>query len=268
MTLIDRDIRQLIVNGKMPDSEGQTAICGADESCVTNIGYDLRARGFAKDGKMLESCELNPGESAFVESKEIVGLDKFTIGRVVLKNSRLRMGFTMDAPTYQPGHKTRIYCRLTNITKNALQLNAGEKYVTIIFEQLDNAPEKPYAGTFKDEFDFRGLGDYQSAYISQIQSLDSKVKDLDALEKTIYGNVISVLAVFVAVFTLLNINITMAAASKTVFDFLIYNSSVVGCISALALLMNGMLNKKKAHWSLWLIPITCLVILVVIAFML
>ena len=176
------------------------------------------------------------------------------------------MGLTMDSPTYQPGHKTRIYFRLSNVSKNVIELKAGEKYTTIIFEQLNEAPQKPYAGTFSDEYDFKDLADYESAYTKQIHSLDEKFKDLDALEKTIYGNVISVLAVFVAAFTLLNMNITIASASKSVIDFLIYNLSVVGCISALVLLLNGILNKKKANPLLWLIPIVCLGTLICIAF--
>ena len=39
----------------------------------------------------------------------------------------------------------------------------------LMFEQLDKAPAEQYNGTYQAEFDFKGLGDYKSAYLEQIQ---------------------------------------------------------------------------------------------------
>lgn len=263
MILVDKDIKRFVENA---DGSGDgTFIANGIPDSVTNIGYDLRAGKFWKDKKESNSCRLRPGESVFVGSEEIIQFGNQTVGRVALKNSRIRMGLTMDSPVYQPGHKTRIYFRLSNVSKNIIELEAGQKYVMVIFERLDDAPETLYQGTFSDEFDFKDLADYESVYARQVQDLDEKFKDLDSLEKTIYGNVISVLAIFVAAFTLLNVNVSMAKASKSVIDFLIYNLSVLGCISALVLLMDGILGKKKTRPILWIVPGICLVVLIVIA---
>ena len=264
MILVDKDIEVFVTNGSI-DGCSQTAIKGGRQESVTNIGYDLTTRGFPRAGKMVESVKLNPGESTFVESLEIVAFDNTTVGRPVLKNSRIRMGLTMDAPTYQPGHETRIYFRLTNVSNDLLELSAGEKYVTLIFEQLEQTPNNPYNGTFQDEFDYKGLADYKSSYMDQIQSIDGKVKDLENIEKNIYINVLSILSIFVAVFTLLNVNISLSKASASVVDFLIFNLSTIGSISALALLLGNMLWKKKAHGGLWTLPAACFILLIIIA---
>ncbi len=261
--LVDKNIKVFVANGTHRH-EGETAIIEGAQENITNIGYDLVAGKFAIDGKMADECALNPGESVFVESVETVEFDNLTVGRVSLKNSRLRMGLTLDSPTYQPGHTTKIYFRLTNISKDIIGLEKGQKYATLIFEQLSEEPERPYDGAFQKEFSFKGLADYRSEYIRQIQSLDGKVKDLESLEKSIYANVLAVLAVFVAVFTLLNINISMAKASASIVDFLIFNLSTVGGVSALTLLLAGLLDKKKHLKGLWCIPIICLAALVAI----
>ncbi len=261
--LVDKNIKVFVANGTHWH-EGETAIIGGSPENITNIGYDLVAGKFAVDGKMVDVCALNPGESVFVESVETVEFDNLTVGRISLKNSRIRMGLTLDSPTYQPGHTTKIYFRLTNISKAIIDLEAGQKYATVIFEQLSEEPDSPYDGAFQKEFSFKGLADYKSEYLHQIQSLEGKVKDIESLEKSIYANALAILAVFVAVFTLLNINISMANASASVIDFLIFNLSTVGGVSALALLLSGILDKRKYSKSLWWIPGICLVALVAI----
>lgn len=257
MPLVDKDLKTFLLNGKIADTR-QTAILDGDESCITNIGYDLRADFFAKDGKLVEYCALQPGESVFVQSKEIVSFDTFTSGRVALKNSRIRMGLTLDAPIYQPGHKTKIFFRLTNLSNAELSLEKGKKYAMLLFDQLLQPPEHPYTGAFVDEFSFKGLADYRSEYTSQIKSIDGKLKNLQDVEKNIYANVIAILAVFVAVFTLLNVNIDLVGRAASGLLFLQFNLAVLGSISFLCVLLVFLLRKeaKPSKW-LWLVPACC-----------
>lgn len=267
MLLVDSEIKTFLLNSEI-DGTAQTWIKNGREDCVTNIGYDLRAARFAKNKSMQESCELNPGESVFVESEEVVRFDNNTCGIVSLKNSRIRMGFTLDAPTYQPGHTTKIYFRLTNVSNDVLVLSAGERYAMLMFQQLEKAPEVPYQGAFEKEFSFKGLGDYKSQYAEQIKSIDGKIKDLKTLEKSIYGNVISLLSVFVAVFTLLNVNISLAQGSARRGVFLLFNLAVLGSISFLSLFMDALIHKEKTapKW-LWIFPILCFAAIFVLAFL-
>lgn len=89
MILVDKEIKVFLSNGQICDNENQTAIFDGTEDCITNIGYDLRARGFIKDGEILTHYDLEPGESVFVESFETIHFDNSTCGIVNIKNSRL-----------------------------------------------------------------------------------------------------------------------------------------------------------------------------------
>lgn len=79
MILVDKEIKVFLANGQIGNTDNQTAIFDGSYDCVTNIGYDLRARGFIK------------GESVFVESFETIHFDNSTCGIVNIKNSRLRL---------------------------------------------------------------------------------------------------------------------------------------------------------------------------------
>jgi len=266
--LADKEIFPLLRgNGYVTDGR-ETAIIGGERNKVFSIGYDLTARRFyrSKDG-MLE-CVLLPGESVFAESEEIIAFGVNVAGRVGLRNSRLRMGLSLDAPVYHPGHKTRVYFRLTNISGDAIRLKSGESYASMFFERLSEPPESPYNGSFQDEFDYRNLGDYKSAYSEQIQSLDGKIKTLESIERTVYGNVATILTVFVAVFTILNVNISLAQGGNGAGAYAVFNLSTVGAVSALALLLSHLLpvGGKRCLW-LWAILAVCLLVVLVLAVM-
>lgn len=58
---------------------------------------------------------------------------------------------------------------MSGILCDVLKIEQGAKYAMLMFEQLDKAPAEQYNGTYQAEFDFKGLGDYKSAYLEQIQ---------------------------------------------------------------------------------------------------
>lgn len=265
MILVDKEIKVFLANGQIGNTDNQTAIFEGSEDCVTNIGYDLRAKGFVKDGDLLTHYDLEPGESVFVESVETIHFDNSTCGIVNIKNSRLRLGLSAEAPVYQPGHRTKIYFRVTNLSDKTIVLSAGETYAYIMFEQLIRAPYKTYEGTFQNEFKYTGLANYESVYAEQHRAVKKKLTDLKELEKSIYGNVITIITVFIAVFSLLNINVTLAQNGKTAADFLMYNCSTLGAVSFLAVLLDELLHKteKRSHW-LWLVPIVCFAVVAAI----
>lgn len=262
MILLDKDIKKLLIRSSAEGKKTVPYIENGDESCITNIGYDLRADCFMRDGKTLSECQLEPGESVFVGSKEIIGFSNDLVGRVVLKNSRIRMGLTMDAPVYQPGHITPIYFRLTNISQDEITLEHLEKYATLMFEQLEYSPDKPYNGTFQQEFSFKGLAGYKSKYIDQIQSIGDKVQDIKSLEKSVYSNVITILTIFVAIFTILNVNISLVQQAISGIQVLSYNIIILGAIGFLVALMDEVLHResKNSRHYLWFVPVICFVI--------
>ena len=249
MVLVDHQIEARVDNNGLIDSY--------DKSCLTNIGYDLRVKNFyasRDDEKGVKKVTLLPNESVFVESVETVTVPKDLLAQVVLKNSRIRLGLSLDSPVYQPGHKTRIYFRLTNVSADEITLTEDEKYATVIFEKLAAEPEHPYAGAFKDEFDFRGLGEYKNAYNKQLRELEKKTDDIKALESGIYANVLTILSVFVALFSLVTMNVELIANCATIKHYCVLNALLLGCISFLVALLNTFLRVKKLDSWRTLIP--------------
>ncbi len=260
MIYVDKSIHTFLHNGSLQDTD-QTSITGGDPSCVTNIGYDLRANAFYAEDKHTDSYTLQPGCSVIVESVEIIHFDNDTCGVLNIKNSRIRQGLSIDSPVYQPGHTTRIYFRMTNMSSDSIILSCGEKYAMLMFEQLSDTPDKKYEGTFRDEFAFSGLSGYKDAYGEQIKRIDKKRIDLEELEKSIYGNVITIITVFIAIFSLLNINFGLAEKSAGVISVLVYNLSTLGSISFLSVLLHTLLGTSPRHSPLlWAIPIVCFVL--------
>lgn len=241
MMLVDREITAL----------GPGLIEDFSAECVTNIGYDLRAEQFIVNGQTAASAVLEPGESVFVGTKEKIRLPDDMTGQIVLKNSRIRQGFSMDAPVYQPGHHTRVFFRLTNVSGDEIRLSRGESYTTILFDRLAAAPDRPYSGTFTDEFDFNGMGRYHGIYQEQMRKLEKKTEDIKSLERSIYANVLVILTVFVALFSFLTTNISLLSANADASRFLIYNFVTLGCVSFLAALLNGVISFAKKQWILW-----------------
>ena len=110
------------------------------------------------------------------------------------------------------------------------------------------------------------MADYTSQYADQIKSLDGKINNLKSLEKSIYGNVVTILTIFIAIFTILNVNISLAETAATAKAFLIYNLATLGAISFLGVLMEELIHREgqRKHW-LWLIPGICFLGVVTLA---
>ena len=249
MVIVDHEIMDRVKSENLIDS--------FDDSCLTNIDYDLRAKRFYASSRGEESITLQPNESAFVESVEVVSMPTDMLGRIALKNSRIRQGLSLDAPVYQPGHKTRIYFRLTNVSADTIVLYAGDRYATILFDKLSAEPDQPYHGAFRDEFNYRGLGDYKDLYKRQMRELEKKTDDLKSIENSIYGNVLVILTVFVALFSFLTTNISLAANSASIKQYFVFNGILLGSISFLVALIGMVIKPKRKMWMYWIPAVIC-----------
>lgn len=264
MILVDKQIKERIHQDRLLEN--------CQEAHVMNIGYDLVADQFTNQKQQSSSHYLLvPGDSVFVRTKESVNMPYDLAAHIVLRNSRIRQGLSLDAPVYQPGHKTRIFFRLTNISKSSIQLKQGDELAAILFEKLENSPDHPYQGTFQDEFDYRGMGTYGPQYSQQMQEIQDKMTDLKDLEKSLYGNVITLMTIFIGIFSLVNLNLTAAtSAAWSMKELLLYNLCVIGGISTLAGLVRILvpdLGKKPLTKLYWLIPLLCFGIALALEFL-
>lgn len=243
MVLADRDIHKRTSENCLIENH--------DPACFTNIGYDLRADYFVSKGINVPHVTLKCGESAFVGTTENIKLPNDMIARIVLKNSRIRQGFSLDAPVYQPGHYTKVFFRLTNVSSDEIELRSGDKYAMIMFETLSRPVDSPYSGTFSGEMDFSGMGRYTDIYKKEMQQIERKAEDLKTMERSIYANVLVILTVFVALFSFLTTNLSLLSASANITQFLVYNFVMLGCVSFLVALLNGIISVKKRSIFLW-----------------
>lgn len=203
MLLGDRDITQLI-----HDAVLQNAI----EGNIGPVTYDLRTQAFHRDNESMRAVTLNPGDSVFVSSVENICLPEDIAARILIKNSRLRQGLSLDAPLYFPGHKTKLFFRVTNISADSLSLDTSKALAQIAFEQVLNV-ERPYEGTFSDEFSFKGLAGYTDIYKAEIAKIDQKKDELKSMEHRLYANTMALMAIFAAIFTLVNVNASVLSGS-------------------------------------------------------
>lgn len=232
----------MILTDKELFQQGSSLIAPFEQNQVTNIGYDLKTECFFLDAKTSKTeVELAPGDTVFVRTVETISLPDDMAAAVQLKNSRIRQGLSLTAPIYQPGHKTKVFFRVTNITKKIIKLNLEKGIAYLLFLPLGESVEKPYNGTFQNEETFVGMGAYQSALGD----------DMIDIEKNVYGNVLSIMGIFIGIFSLINVNLSLVAASAGMATLLTFNFATVGAIAFLIGLINAILPDGKNHKLIW-----------------
>lgn len=172
--------------------------------------YDLRNTEFYRNDETLEEVILEPGGSTFVGAVESIALPNDMVAYVGLKNSRIRQGLTLDAPIYFPGHKTRIYYRVTNVSANEITLAVEHDIAQVFFERLQVPVEAGYSGAFADEFSFAGVGNYKDVYGSETRKAQRETEKLENVEQRVYGNVVAIMGVFIALFTMVSVDLVLA----------------------------------------------------------
>jgi len=235
-----------------------------DEKRVTNIGYDLSTGFFCYDEKRATSCKLAPGACVFVQTKEEIRLPNNMYAQVVLRNKRIRQGLELSCPVYQPGHHTRVFFRLMNVSGSVIELDENDDFVTLMLYSLEKNVQNPYQGTFQSEFDFRDLGQYAPELAGEMTEIVKKVDDVRQIEKTIYGNVLAIMAVFVAVFSLINVNVSLVAKAVEMSTLLTLNFVTIGSIATLIAVIQTCLPGKNPSKIVWMVCIVAYIASVVV----
>lgn len=222
-------------------------IKGADEEGVGPVCYDLTTKCFYLDeGVEAASAVLNPGDSVFVGSKEIIDLPSDIACRVILKNSRIREGLSLDAPLYFPGHKTRVFFRVTNVSANRISLGVEKGIAAISFERLEGPASSTYTGAFSDEFDFSGMASYSNVYAREIEKIENVEADLKSVEKRLYANVITILSILIGAFALINVNFGSVSEGISVPWLVVVDLCTVGGVAAMFGLLSVILHRRSS----------------------
>ena len=244
MVVIDKKIREY----------GDSLVKPFDPERVQNICYDLATESYCSaPGNESETATLAPGDSVFVKTQEEIMLPNDMIGIVNLRNSRIRQGLDLSAPVYQPGHHTKVFFRVTNISHKDITLEKDAGIASIMFVTLPEAAEKPYDGAFQKEFEFKGMGTYTSSLSKQMTNIAQKVDGIKAIEKDIYGNVLAIMAIFVAIFSLVNVNVSLVAQNVPTKMLLTMNLTTVSSIGFLVAIVNTVLPSGRHRIAVWVV---------------
>lgn len=261
MLLGDVAIKELIDTGVIRvEDENGTAKAPEElyERVDGPVTYDLATRHFFIDRyELADTYTLEPNASVFVDTEEIIKLPNNLAATVLLKNSRMRQGLSLDAPLYFPGHETRAFFRITNVSSNEIALDAKKPIAQIAFQQV-SAIEKPYHGTFAQEFNFKGMGDYESSYSKELKKFSDKSDDLlHSLEKNVYTNMLAIMAIFAAIFSLVNVNLMAFMSNATGGIVIVANLTTIGSFAFLAAAIGQALKPKDENAKVmpWIVAV-------------
>jgi len=235
------------------------ALTDVQEDHFGTVSYDLTIEKIIvpdNNPSELDSYALRPGQTVFVSSEEVLTVPDDCICFVTLRNSCIRMGLDLSVPVYYPGHETRIFARITNISSNEIDLNKGDSVVSLMFNKLDHATEHPYRGKYEKQFDFSKVNEYRSTKLPEIKKLERTAENLKHAEHRIYTNVVTILTIFIGIFGLMNLNLNLAKSQMTMRYLLVYNLVTMTGISLLVTLISLITNHENKKTSVFLSVLT------------
>ena len=251
MILVDKDIRRLASEGKLISENF------APEN-VGPVSVDLTVLGTVNDeGKLVEEFNLDPNCIAIVKTREKLAIPHNMVGRVGEKNSVIRTGIKVDAPLYQPGHCTYAFLRVINLTGETFTVRKGFHIAQIFFEEIKGCPEVSYneqpGASFNEEDDYVGYGKYSRLYRSLLKKYEKSEKDLDDMKGSIYANVLTLMGIMVAVFSMVTVNCqALFHDSIQKSSIVVVNLSLLLCIivmlGSIVFIINNH-RKKKFAWA-------------------
>ena len=115
MFIIDKQIKEMCEQRKLIAEN-------YNSDNVGSVSYDLTVeyiRTYDDDKKEYineTTHELYPNKTVFICTEETLKIPENMIGIVKEKNSVIREGLVVDGPCYQPGHETKCFLRITNIS--------------------------------------------------------------------------------------------------------------------------------------------------------
>ena len=161
MILVDKNIKELAENGLL-------IVTNYKEENVNCVSYDLTLNSIIDCDLEKEEYILKPHEFVIIKTNEELKLPNNLIGRIVEKNSLLRLGLFVSGPVYQPGHQTYSFLRVYNMNNSEIKLQKDFKIAQIFFETLTNTPSETYDkkenASFNNEDKYLKYGKYNDQY--------------------------------------------------------------------------------------------------------
>jgi len=114
------------------------------------MSYGLGPAGY--DVRIAERHIMPPGAFALASIMEWMRLPNDLAGMVMNKSSWVRKGLDAAKTTIiEPGWYGFLTLELSNLGRDVLDIPAGAPIAQIVFQQLDQPVDKPYAGKYQDQ---------------------------------------------------------------------------------------------------------------------
>lgn len=266
MYLVDKNIKVAVENN-------QLITAGFVLANLKGIAYELTIDSiYDESNSPVSSFELNPRDIVYIKTAEEISLPENITARVVERNSVMRMGLRVDGPQYIPGHKTFCFLRVENISDHVISLNKTFKIAQVMFEELKDVPEQTYekqdSASFQNEKEYIGAGKYQSEYNKLLKKINTEKEFLESVKDKLYANVLTIMGVFVSIFTLISVNIQAFSISQISNKLIAtVNLCLLSCISVLmGFVMLIVHNKTKKWFIISYIIFICLLLFCTILF--
>jgi dCTP deaminase len=140
MILSAQTIRNRLRNRITPFNE-RTVFNGMSYG-LSHAGYDLRIK---------DELVLWPTEFALATTIEELEFPNDILGMLKDKSSWARRGLSVFNTIFEPGWRGYPTIELANHGDQRLVIEAGAPIAQMIFHQVDQPTEKPYAGKYQDQ---------------------------------------------------------------------------------------------------------------------
>ena len=244
MVLSDKSIKELA---------DKIFLSGYIAENVNPASYDVTIDEIILDEGNSKSHTLQPDEMVFIKTKEEIRMPDNLLGVIGEKNSVMRLGLWVSGPRYFPGHQTKMFLRVKNISAKDITISSGMKIAQLFFEEMKDVPDVTYdrqeGASFNNEKEYRGLGNYKNIYKSRIEPIKKAENDLDNLQGKMYANILTLMGLFVSIFSLIMVNFSQIN-SASVYDkrmILTINLSLGFVIVLFMGLILLFFNREKRH---------------------
>ena len=245
MILVDKDIRS---------RSSEIFVSHFDDRNVQPISYDIHIDEIIGESDNYQTYDLKPHEATMVRCQECIHVPNDLIIRKENKNSLIRLGLTVTSPVYNPGHQTPIYIRVENVSSNIITVEKNMAIAQMMFEQLSSSPELTYDkkidASFNNEDKYRHLGNYEQELQNRTSKIERIKDNLENKEASIYTNILTMMGIFVSIFSLVSVNFSAINTQNITKDFLFTINISLGMVITLFIgLILMFFNKTGEKWK-------------------
>ncbi|MDI9609042.1 MAG: dCTP deaminase [Candidatus Verstraetearchaeota archaeon] len=121
--------------------QGLLKIAPFSSDSLSPSGYDLRAG---------RDIEIQKGSQTLVHTLERVELPPSIAGELFIRSSFAREGLFGSFAFVDPGFKGQLTISIANLGLKEIMISKGERFVQIVFNELDMPSSRPYSGKYQD----------------------------------------------------------------------------------------------------------------------